>query len=254
MIYAGNAASALGSLLRKAQEDRQKGPHLVPQSAQEESPIRQQIQGPISAPESVGSEKVVGMKGEMQPIQEGGSFAPGVGGLDNPSVVPPIVAPMAGDMAPVGPMGSSPMGVPSAMSSGIGSSLLPSSMKPGGGRAVSQGNVLGTSSPNFSLGQPMLPSMAKPSRQLAGRVSADYEKATPAQLANAVSVRQNPTTDVQKKAGFLGGTIDYLGQKLGNILPEKNISERLENWGGSRTVAATKPTLKSVIGKLFGKR
>ena len=153
MVYGNTAASALGSLLRKAQEDRQQGPHLIPQSAEAESPIRQQIQGPISAPESVGSEKVVSMKGEMQPIQEGGTFAPGVGGIDNPSVVPPIVPPMSSDMAPVGPMGSSPMGVPSAMSSGIGSSLLPSSMKPGGGKSVAQGNVLGVSSPNYSKAQ-----------------------------------------------------------------------------------------------------
>ena len=150
MIYGGMAASALGSLLRKAQEDRQQGPHLIPQSAEAESPIRQQIQGPISAPESVGSEKVVSMKGEMQPIQEGGTFAPGVGGIDNPSVVPPIVPPMSPDMAPVGPMGASPMGVPSAMSAGLASPLLPSSMKPGGSRSVAQGNVLGVSSPNYS--------------------------------------------------------------------------------------------------------
>jgi hypothetical protein len=200
MIYAGNAASALGSLLRKAQEDRQQGPHLIPQSAQEESPIRQQIQGPISAPESVGSEKVVSMKGEMQPIQEGGAFAPGVGGLDNPSVVPPIVAPMADSMAPGGasPMSSSPMGIPSAMSSGIGSSLLPSSMKPG---AVSQGNVLGTSSPNYSKAPNFSPAgsrtisrlQADPSEMISvsGKTGKDSIYTTPQKWEKAQTPLQN---------------------------------------------------------------
>ena len=141
------AASALGSLLRKAQEDRQKGAHLIPQSAQAESPIRQQIQGPITAPESVGSEKVVSLKGEMQPIQEGSTMAPGVAGIDNPSVVPPIIPPVVSMEGGV-PAAVSPQAIASAVQpSGIASSLLPSSMKPG---AVAQGNVLGASSPNFS--------------------------------------------------------------------------------------------------------
>jgi len=145
MIYGGTAASALGSLLRKAQEDRQQGPHLIPQSAQEESPIRQQIQGPLAAPESVGSEKVVSMKGEMQPIQEGSTMAPGVAGIDNPTVVPPIVAPVSESMTPGGSsVGASPMNIASSIgSSGIGSTLLPSSMKPG----TNSGSILAKSIP-----------------------------------------------------------------------------------------------------------
>lgn len=258
MTYSSGAAAALGSLLRKAQEDRQAGPHLVPQSAQEESPIRQQITGPIAAPESVGSEKVVSMKGEMQPIQEGATQAPiNVDGNVSPVVVPPIVPPVSG-MEGSAPSPVTPSSLASSVtSSGIGSPLLPSSMKPGAGKSVAQGNVVSpqnySAAPNFSLGQPLFPSAVKQSRQLAGRVSADYTKATPAELANATSVRQNPTTEVQKKAGQLGGAIDWLGQKLGNIIPEKNISEKLENWGGSRTVAATKPTFASVLKNLFRK-
>lgn len=148
MTYSSGAAAALGSLLRKAQEDRQTGPHLVPQSAQEESPIRQQITGPIAAPESVGSEKVVSMKGEMQPIQEGATQAPiNVGGNVSPVVVPPVVSPVSGmDGSTPSPVMPSSL-ASSVTPSGIGSPLLPSSMK---GTSVKQGNVLGASTPSYS--------------------------------------------------------------------------------------------------------
>lgn len=59
--------------------------------------------------------------------------------------------------------------------------------------------------------------------------------------------KQSPTTLVQKIAGKVGTAADVLGKTLGNILPEKNISEKLQSYGGSRTVAATKPTVSSVL-------
>jgi len=198
MIYGGTAASALGSLLRKAQEDRQQGPHLIPQSAEAESPIRQQIQGPLSAPESVGSEKVVAMKGEMQPIQEGGTLAPGVGGLNNPAVVPPVVPPMAGveggASAPVTPSTLASSVTPS----GIGSPLLPSSMK---GTSVAQGNVLGTSTPNYSKALNYTPAgsrntsklMADPSEmiQVEGKIGKENIYTTPEKWEKAQTPLQN---------------------------------------------------------------
>lgn len=144
MTYSSGAAAALGSLLRKAQEDRQTGPHLIPQSAQEESPIRQQITGPIAAPESVGSEKVVSMKGEMQPIQEGATQAPiNVDGNVSPLVVPPVVSPVSG-MEGSTPSPVTPSFLASSVTpSGIGSPLLPSSMK--GTSVKSAPSILGKS-------------------------------------------------------------------------------------------------------------
>jgi len=258
MVYGGTAASALGSLLRKAQEERQTGPHLVPQSAQEESPIRQQITGPIVAPESMGSEKVVALKGEMQPIQEGGTAAPmGIDGTANPVVAP--VTPTAGEvMAPVAPRDGGPTAlntIPSSFTpSALGTSLLPSSMKSSGGTGKTTSAQLAPS---------LLPTSAKmmnvspvQGSRLIGRIQASepgkIEVPSVSKLMeNLIQTKQSPITPVQKAGGVGGAAIDYIGRALGNIFPERNISEKLQQWGGSRSVAATKPTVGSVIKGLF---
>lgn len=254
MVYGNTAASALGSLLRKAQEDRQQGPHLIPQSAEAESPIRQQIQGPISAPESVGSEKVVSMKGEMQPIQEGGTFAPGVGGIDNPSVVPPIVPPMSSDMAPVGPMGSSPMGMPS----GLASPLLPSSMKPGGGRSVAQGNTISpqnySAAPNFSIGQPLLPTSSKSTGKLMAPAGVwhETEVAKPKESFSSNQEWQAAQTPKQNILGGIGKKGTEITTAIGNVLNKIGIPDIQLKPGGAFQQLQNKMAPK-VKDLLFGK-
>lgn len=98
----GNA-TGLGGLLRKMQEERLNAAYQVPQSAQDSSPIRAQVQGPLSMPESVGSDKVVSIKPEMASPGAGGVVAP-VGANITPS-------PMMGGRV-VGPTAAIPQGVP----------------------------------------------------------------------------------------------------------------------------------------------
>lgn len=101
MIYGSSQAqSALGSLLRKMSEESATKPTVIPQNAAESSPIRQQIQGPINAPESVGSDKMVSIKPELNPAQ--GEVVNAMGAGDpinaggNLNVVGPVVPTVVG--------------------------------------------------------------------------------------------------------------------------------------------------------------
>lgn len=94
----GLASSAIGGLLRKAQELKLQSPLSAPVSAEEGSPIRDQVQGPIDAPESMGSDKITSLKGEMSQAQE----------LIGPSTdaSQDIIAPsLMGNQNPAGPVG-----------------------------------------------------------------------------------------------------------------------------------------------------
>lgn len=100
-----SGGSALGSLLRKMQEDRLSNPAQIPVNAADSSPIRAQVQGPLQAPESVGSDKIVSIKAPLAPGQElptmGGTAAttsPSVPVGTPDGVIPPVapVAPSAG--------------------------------------------------------------------------------------------------------------------------------------------------------------
>lgn len=98
----GPAGSALGSLLRKIEEERQAGPHRTPQTSQDQSPIREAIQAPLETPESVGSSKMVSMKPEMAvgsgvvpPIS---ATPPGAGG--NAVITPPPAGAVVGPTIP----------------------------------------------------------------------------------------------------------------------------------------------------------
>ena len=78
------------------------------------------------------------------------------------------------------------------------------------------------------------------------------QQGQPSDVKKAVTEnRQSPTTPVQKIAGKVGTAFDVLGRAVGNILPEKNISEKLQSFGGSRTVAATKPTVSSTVSNVL---
>lgn len=124
-----NGSSALGALLRKMQEDRFNLPASVPASAADSSPIRAQVQGPLQAPESLGSDKVVAVKSALPT------------GAENPTTVGPsatstpmgqpggIVPPST---MPVGPS-TAPVGLP-------GISNPPSSFSPAGVRMPGSGN------------------------------------------------------------------------------------------------------------------
>jgi len=80
------------------------------------------------------------------------------------------------------------------------------------------------------FGQGNLPNIG----MFGGRVSADPgDKGGDQQASNT----WQPTTG-QYAAGGVGKAIHAIGQKFGNILPEMNISENLQKWGGSQSVAA----------------
>jgi hypothetical protein len=138
----GITSAALGGLLRLAQEEKQNQPHRIPPSAQTESPVRAQVQAPISAPESVGSEKVVAMKPGLMPGAEIPSPAGLPGGVVSPIV--PAAAVPGGVVAPGAATPGAPgvSGGPSIASAGVGSSptapKLPTSLLPSAVRTSSQ--------------------------------------------------------------------------------------------------------------------
>lgn len=66
-----------------------------------------------------------------------------------------------------------------------------------------------------------------------GRVSANE----PNPSAQPSSNTWQPTTS-QYVSGAIGKAINSIGNALGNIFPEANVSERLQNYGGSQSVAA----------------
>lgn len=172
MIYGSSQGqSALGSLLRKMQEETLSNPARVPQAAGESSPIRAQIQGPIDSPESVGSEKVVAMKPELAPSTETPSpvaannmVSPTPMGLSaaaagSPTVVgpnniqvpssPSISAGITPGSSPSSPVKSSVSALPissKTSSPSLGSSaLLPSSVKPNNNFNSNLKNVINNS-------------------------------------------------------------------------------------------------------------
>jgi hypothetical protein len=65
-----------------------------------------------------------------------------------------------------------------------------------------------------------------------GRVNAEEGGNTSAQPSN----NWQPTAG-QYVSGGIGKLINTIGQKLGNILPEKNVSEKLQSFGGSQGAA-----------------
>jgi len=107
-LYQMQSGGALGSLLRKIQEEKELMPHRIPPSAEVVSPLRQMIAEPLKAPEAVGAAHVVGMKPEVSPVSPmgPGGIAPTPVGTPVPPVAPRIVAPVA----PATPTPSAPSG------------------------------------------------------------------------------------------------------------------------------------------------
>lgn len=100
----GLASSAIGSLLRKAQELKQQSPLLSPVSAEPGSPIREQVEGPIAAPESVGSEKIYSIKPGMETSQEiVGPSTDGGSDIITPTLNPSGIISPTGPVAPITP-------------------------------------------------------------------------------------------------------------------------------------------------------
>ena len=242
MAYSqSSAASALGSLLRRAQEERQMGPHLVPASAQEESPFRQQIQGPLAAPESVGSEKVVSLKGEMQPIQEGfGGVTPGIDGVEGPGIVPPVVPPMSptesfsaeGTDSPVS-FGRASSPISSAPS--IATSLLPSSAK---GSPVMQGNVLGASTSNKMYG---------PSKPASGSRQTGKLMATPEDLTWAEGKIGKSDKGFEKAQTPLQNVLGGIGKVGTDITSKLSLPQLLPGGAFKKLQDVMAPTVKRLI-------
>ena len=153
----GVTSAALGGLLRLAQQEKETQPHRVPPSAQESSPVRAQVQAPISAPESVGSQKVVALKPELNPSAE----------IPTPAGAPGVVGPRPDAAAPgvVGPTASAP---------GVNPISGPSAGAPTPrvlGASVSGGSMVGG---GLKLPSTLLPSALRGgSMQLAGRLQAN---------------------------------------------------------------------------------
>lgn len=230
MIYgSSNATSALGSLLRKMQEETQTNPAKIPAAAAESSPIREQIQGPLSNPESVGSEKVVAMKPELNPSQE------------TPSPVAPTNIPVdaAGAGAPVGAagaaIGASPVVGPTNIvppvspdiPSGITSPTAPKNNNPTPTPTIPNNNSnvgVGSKQPATSLSTtPLQPSASK----------SIYEQLN----SGKQTYITKPSSSTNRATG---GTVENVGAKAGS---GAGISAALKNAG-----SLIPTVLKSVLG------
>lgn len=124
MAYGNMNGSSIGSLLRFIQEQKSQSP-IIPPSTEVGSPVRGVVQEPLKGPESIGTEKVMGLKPEGiagttgesgQPITPGGiaqsamagdraaqrtSFGwTGIGGEDVSSLTPSIVKAQPSTSAP----------------------------------------------------------------------------------------------------------------------------------------------------------
>lgn len=235
MIYgSSNAQSALGSLLRKMQEETQTNPARIPVASAESSPIREQIQGPLSNPESIGSDKVVAMKPEMAPSAE------------TPSPVAPtnmvsptptgIAAAAAGSPTVVGPNNIVTPSSPE-ISSGItpptsARSVIPSTPAPGVSLPSANLNSISKAVSPSLANKPLLPSTVKNtslSQQMAkipgGTISQGYST--------------SPTQKAAAGGGAVGASsfLSRLVLGLGTFISKSTLNKAIESmkYGGKKS-------------------
>ena len=233
----GIASAALGSLLRKVQEDKEAQPHRVPPTAQVSSPIRQQVQPPITMPESVGSGKVVSLKPELRPSAESptSSFEPQVVGfpksiaggpgqdlpgkgsaIPGPSVVNPQMVSMPRGVAVQGP----------TISRGSSAPLLPSNA-----RAMTSSSPQPQPTPAPSV-------LARPSSQtmrIGLTTSPLGSQQVRSQISQAITGAKNlATTLLPTLARFGVGAASLLGKSAfpGLMMPKNVIDQFMNNMPG----------------------
>lgn len=237
MIYgSGQAQSALGSLLRKIQEESSKNPAKIPVAAAESSPIRQQIQGPLESPESAGSDKVVALKPELNPSSE----TPSPVGPTNTPIDPAAAgaAMVAGGASPI--VAAKPVVLPQSSPQGNTGITPPTSSKVN--NTPSPGVVL----PNASIGsnkptttQSSLATTLLPSSLKSSGVGTKAPTATP-----TPTPQKNTQTSSQSGASMaikeLLPTLSKLLQRsvlgVGTIMQQSTINKAIERlmYGGKK--------------------
>lgn len=106
--YQSAGGSNIGSLLRMIQEDKQNSPLAIPPTAEQGSPIRNLVQGPLSQVESPESAHVFATRPELSSVVPPAAPQTVVPGAAEPATGP-VVGPVApevhepGVAAPVGP-------------------------------------------------------------------------------------------------------------------------------------------------------
>jgi len=242
MIYGSSQGqSALGSLLRKMQEETLSNPARVPQAAGEASPIRAQIQGPIDAPEAVGSEKVVSMKPELNPSQETPSpVAPN-------NVVSPtpmgVSAAAAGSPTVVGPTN---IQIPSSPSIENKITAPTSSKSPISTSTTSPINNNPTATPSFNLpsGGNLNVGSKQPATSLATKplMPSAFNDKLKNVIANSGSIKQGYSTSNTQKAASAGGGVgassllSRLMLGLGTFISRSTLNKGIESmkYGGRK--------------------
>lgn len=158
----GPAGSALGSLLRKIEEERNTGPHRTPQTSQDQSPIREAIQAPLETPESVGSSKMVSMKPEMA---VGSGVVPPINATPNTAGGNAVIAPPPAGQV-VGPTIPAPI-----LPSGVANPTAPSQGSFGNPQPSQTSTPTQQSQPSQSGGKVAGATTARPSSVSVGPTS-----------------------------------------------------------------------------------
>lgn len=212
--YPSGGGSNIGTLLRLIQEDQNKSIAATPPAAEADSPLRGVIQGPLKAPESPGSERVISLRPEgvtqsgpqagvspVAPVAPGGGAV--AGGVVAPIRPTPVFAPQASGQPNSAPSSPSPVSNSSAV---LGSSVA---SRPSLGTTIRPSTVTGQAS------------------------SARY---TPAKPAPAKSFSQPSTSKSGGSQGAFGGTVSSAGAGAKSLL---NVLGSLGKFGAGVSTTAT---------------
>jgi hypothetical protein len=222
------AKAGSGSLTRKKEETRMTKPE-VPGKGAVGTAVRDLTQETNITPTAPGSEKVIRSAPGMESASLPGMAAnqvPLVAGMGLP-VTPGAGAPGGG--APASAPGQAGRQAVMGASTGAPVGSVAAARAAGMTAAPTMGAVSKAAAERIPFGGGSLPDIG----MFGARVSADTGGNAPASTGTP---GWQPTAG-QYAAGALGKVINAVGQKLGNILPELKVSEKLQNWGGSPGVA-----------------
>lgn len=236
------AKAGTGSLTRKKDETRITKPD-IPGKGAVGTAGRDLTQETNITPVAPGSEKVIrsapgiesaslpGMAANQVPLVAGIGLNPGMvpgAGANRPSAANQA---MFQGGAPASQEGQAGRQATTGASTGqvLGSVATSKANRAAEAARAAQGESAQVQAERVPFGQGSLPDIGI----FGGRVSAEEGGNTSAQPTNT----WQPTAG-QYVSGAIGKAINTIGQKLGNILPEKNISEQLQNFGGAQSVAA----------------
>lgn len=246
------AKSQVGSRLRSTEEERQTGAlQRGSASAQTGSPVRGSVDEPIEKLNPQGTQKIVSVQPSITPTEKSVvskiGIAPSIGAasrVSNPSGTSNgggtgQASNPGGGAAPASRTAFRAAQV-GASASGIGRPAL--GYTPGGGGASGavkgaatskQGSVSRVTNPTISKGTSSAPKLIN---TFGGRVAADTPKTEPVNFGLLNSVK-----------GRAGKVIDRIGKTLGNPLPEKNVTEKLQSLTKAQAKAPSKSGGKIVV-------